>query len=66
MTPVAGGLGLSLVIVGGFFAFYFIVVTRFTDSKCPSRLSYFYDRKVSFIKFETVIGVALVEYFEVS
>ena len=27
MTPVAGGLGLSLVIVGGFFAFYFIVVT---------------------------------------
>ena len=37
MTPVAGGLGLSLVIVGGFFAFYFIVVTRFKDSKCPSR-----------------------------
>ena len=30
MTPVAGGLGLSLVIVGGFFAFYFIVVTRWT------------------------------------
>ena len=30
MTPVAGGLGLSLVIVGGFFAFYFIVVTRST------------------------------------
>lgn len=27
MTPVAGGLGLSLVIVGGFFAFYFIVVS---------------------------------------
>ena len=36
MTPVAGGLGLSLVIVGGFFAFYFIVVTRFKDSKCFS------------------------------
>jgi len=30
MTPVAGGLGLSLVIVGGFFAFYFIVVTSWS------------------------------------
>ena len=29
MTPVAGGLGLSLVIVGGFFAFYFIVVSGY-------------------------------------
>merc|ERR1712012_569467 len=42
MTPVAGGLGLSLVIVGGFFAFYFIVVTRcskdFNTATCWSTI----------------------------